>query len=523
MASPPGPDAEALAWVHRGWDHLRLQRPLAAWAAWQRALRLKPGDPAAGQALDLLASAADLPAAARATYRFRPPRDDAARVRWDARFRDRAMDDLEVAAETFRDLADVVPADAPARYNQALCLAWMGENVAAIAGLDRSVRLDAAPCFEAAVEAWMLAEILRQGGGAEGLTDDLNHTLTLHWPAEEDPVTWLRSFANLRPGNAPVDARAFEWLDRPMPGPDAVRIVDDLPRVRASVIAIPGLLRFSSPDLPDILGVEAELAGAIGERPASFERRSAPLPLAMMDAEVFRSRLPEGLDETTRHQLIRGLVERYFENLWVHSPRHALGATLDDSHDTMTPAVLAAGIASDPGLGPGGADARARLEAVIRVREQLAARPSVAGLYGGYPFDRLRRRLGLEPRDPATSDPADISCMSAVELDRLDPATLGDRTLAEAFESALFIGSSAAGRFADALSDRNSDLLAIISLPVVLAVACQLAGGAESGRALAWLDRSIRYDETRHGGRHRDDLLQLRREIGLSPDPEDET
>src|SRR5262245_50183615 len=39
--------AEVLALVHRGWDHLRLQRPLAAWASWQQALRLAPEDRAA--------------------------------------------------------------------------------------------------------------------------------------------------------------------------------------------------------------------------------------------------------------------------------------------------------------------------------------------------------------------------------------------------------------------------------------------------------------------------------------------
>ena len=37
--------------VHEGWDHLRSQRPLAAWASWQRALRVEPDSTAAPQAL----------------------------------------------------------------------------------------------------------------------------------------------------------------------------------------------------------------------------------------------------------------------------------------------------------------------------------------------------------------------------------------------------------------------------------------------------------------------------------------
>ena len=59
--------------------------------------------------------------------------------------------------------------------------------------------------------------------------------------------------------------------------------------------------------------------------------------------------------------------------------------------------------------------------AVVCFREQLGNRPSAVRLYQGYPFDRLRRRLGLEPTDPAATDPADLTCASPWELDWLDP------------------------------------------------------------------------------------------------------
>ena len=51
-----------------------------------------------------------------------------------------------------------------------------------------------------------------------------------------------------------------------------------------------------------------------------------------------------------------------------------------------------------------------------------AGRPALpAALYQGYPFDRLRRRLGLELVDAATVDPMDLGCAAPDELDRLDP------------------------------------------------------------------------------------------------------
>ncbi len=59
------------ALVHEGWAHLQSQRPVAAWASWQRALRVDPDSPVAEKALRTLETAGDLPTAARTPYRFR--------------------------------------------------------------------------------------------------------------------------------------------------------------------------------------------------------------------------------------------------------------------------------------------------------------------------------------------------------------------------------------------------------------------------------------------------------------------
>src|SRR5439155_1317829 len=91
----------------------------------------------------------------------------------------------------------------------------------------------------------------------------------------------------------------------------------------------------------------------------------------------------------------------------------------------------------------------------IRRWEQLGARPRTAELYQGYPFDRLRRRLGLEPRDDGSVDADDPSCMSEQELRRLDPAAMGREALAEACRSAAALGDDGnTARFAaELLSD----------------------------------------------------------------------
>jgi tetratricopeptide (TPR) repeat protein len=506
--------------VHEGWNHLRLQRPLAAWASWQRALRIDPDDRAAREALARLAAADDLPAAARATYRFRPPRGDARRKRWDEAFRGRDMEDLRVASDAFGALADADPADAPARYNQALCLAWLGENASAIGVLDDAVRAGAAENPEAAVEAWSLAEILRQGAGAEHLADDLSHTLTLEWLADEgDPVAWLSSFAELRPLSVPIDpisgrpafpeTRAFEWLDRPIPAPAAGLTANDLPRVRASVIAAPGSLRFSSPDRIAIEGVERDLRASLGDRDLPFDRRSTPLPLSLMDAAVWLFRLPEGLDEPTRHRLTRESVERYFEDRWIDVPHQALG-DLDEIRSPSASPKQASLVGAEGSWYAGDrVVARIKLSAVVRVREQLAARPRASVLYCGYPFDRLRRRLGLDPVDPSTIDPTDVSCMGIAELDRLDPTALDDATLIEAYRSAGAWGDIVTtGRLAFALAERDPSTLTRPDLGWWLAVGSPYHHSYDEISTL--IDRAIALDAEANGGRDRARLESLR-------------
>lgn len=450
--APPPPNDEALARVHEGWGHFRLQRPLAAWASWQRALRLDPEHPAAQQALTFLAGAADLPADARAVHRFRAPRDPARRAHWNERLGRRDLDDLAEAAETFAALADDDPRDSPAWYNHALCAAWLGRNAEAIAGLDRVVSIQAGDDFGNAVEAWSLAEILRQGGGAEPLADDLRYIVVAPALAEEDLTRLARQPGLLRvptPHDPSIRAdfagtAVFEWLDRPLPTSGTSSLtVADLPRLLATVIASPSSLRLSSPDPLTLEEAQARLVEAYSDRVLTLRREATPLPLGLLDAAVWTFRLPRGLDGQEERRCTRDAVEHYFEDIWIHAPRQGL--------DDRTP--LEASLAIDSG----DLIAKARLVAIVRIREQLGARAPTARLYQGYPFDRLRRRLGLTPNDPATLDPGELASMSGTDLGRLDPAALNDPRLAEAYQSASCLRDKAASdRFAAELVRRDA-------------------------------------------------------------------
>jgi tetratricopeptide (TPR) repeat protein len=473
------------ALIHEGWNHLTSQRPLAAWGSWQRVLRADPDSRAAQQALATLESAADLPLAARTSYRFRQPSDPARRTAWDARMRDQGDNELEATADVFGRLAADDPTDSAAWYNRALCLAWMGKNVEAIGCLDRVVGLEAERAFDLAVDAWTLAEVLRQGGGAETLADDLRFACTLAWKPRD--TSWLlEEFPEIQriptpraPGAAAdeqSEIEVFEWLDRPVSQLTGRSPAAALPpTVLASVYVKGHTLRLSSPRVETLDRIEEVLFPRLENGGGSVRREASPLPLPFLDADVWIFRIPPDLEPDRANHLSRESVERYLEDQWIHRPRHGL--------DSRSP--LAASVAASRG----DTVARAKLTAVIRLREQLGNRPSAILLYQGYPFDRLRRRLGLEMVYPTAVDVEDLGCASAAELDRLDPATLDDTRLVEAFMSAAGLKDDArTGRLATELLKRRPIALKSLDLALVVApLVRQSIARNDIDGAVSWL------------------------------------
>ncbi len=515
--SSASPDGSSTAMVREGWDHLRAGRPLAAGASWQRALRLEDGSPAAAQALERLEKSGDLPAGARAVYRLRAPSDTARRAAWDDRLRAAVgglahagngrgapVDaDLAAMADAFGRLAMEEPPDPAAWYNRALCLAWLGSNREAILALDRAVELEAGSAPERAVEAWRLAEVLRAGGGAEDLADDLRFSCTIDWDPADTPEL-LREFPEIQrvptpqvPGAEPApEVEVFEWPDQRMPDvvevdPGGIATAAELPVVLAAVLVQPAsrTLRLSSPrveTLPPVeerllhrLGIDANGRPIVGDDRGGLTilREAAPLPLPFLDADVWTVRMPAGLEPTRADDLRREWVERYFEDLWIHRARHGL-----DDRSPMAAAEAAH---------RGDAVARARLAAVVDFREQLGRRPVAIRLYHGYPFDRLRRRLGLEPVDPDAVDPADLSCAPAWELAALAPATLDDHRLADAVASAAGLrDDTIAAPLGIELLRRSIPIAGVSLVGAVSPLVRRAMGGGDPDVALDWIDRA---------------------------------
>lgn len=466
--------------VREGWDHLRAGRPIAARACWQRAIQVD-GSAAASKAIERLERSGDLPASARARYRLRAPADPSRRSAWDDRL---GGTDLDGMADAFGRLAADDPTDASAWYNRAVVLAWLGSNREAISALDRVVAIEAATAPDHAVEAATLAELLRAGGGAETLADDLRFSCTIDGPAI-DPDVLLAEFPTIRkietpqaPGlDAAPEVQVFEWLDRLLPEAGTLAATA-LPVVLASLVIRPtGGLRLSSPRAETIEAAEEVLLGRLGIGAESARREAAPLPLPFLDADVWTVRMAPGLDPEHADALRRDWVEHYYEDLWVRRPRQSLGGR--NPLDTAEAAHR-----GDP-------EARARLTAVVAFREQLGQRPSARLLYQGYPFDRLRRRLGLAADDPDAVDPSDLSCAPAWELAALDPGSLDDHRLGDAVASAVGLGvDPITAPLADELLRRGLPTDGSIRIGAVGAIVRRAMAVDDASRALVAMDQA---------------------------------
>ena len=506
-----------MALLHEGWDHLRAGRPLAARASWQRAMRLEGGSPAAAQALATLESAADLPAAARADLpappagRRGPPRGLGPPV---ARPRRR----VATMPAPARATAAMGPAPRTSRRWPTLSAGWRRRNRptpppgttgrSAWPGWAPTARRSPAwiapsssrPSRRAdrAVEAWTLAELLRQGGGAEELADDLRFACTIDWDPG-DTAAMLAEFPEIRRLPAPqapgvealptLQVEIFEWPDQSEsgPAPDRIETAAGLPIVLATVFVdrASRRLRLSSPRVDTLEQAEERLLSRIGadagagHRAIRPVREASPLPLPFLDADVWTVRVPGGLEPSRAEDLRRGWVEHYYEDIWIHRPRQGLGG--------LSP--IAAADASHRGDAVIGA----KLAAVIDFREQLASRPSALRLYNGYPFDRLRRSAGAPAgRACAPVDPADLSCAAPWELAALDPAALDDHRLADAVASAAgLLDDAIAAPLAVELLRRQSVPIAGVHLAgAVPSLLRRAMGSNDPDAAIGWIDRA---------------------------------
>ncbi|HEY1378011.1 MAG TPA: hypothetical protein VGF55_14520, partial [Gemmataceae bacterium] len=135
-----------------------------------------------------------------------------------------------------------------------------------------------------------------------------------------------------------------------------------------------------------------------------------------------------------------------------------------------------------------------------------------------YDFDRLRRKLGLTveaataPATAAAPTPAgDVTAMGVAELSGLDPNSLSDALLEQAFRSAVQLDArELAGRFARALVGRPAQAGGPDRWPFFQQLIQEAQAAGDYDAALGLVDEGEKADCEANEGRRRNDY-ELRR------------
>jgi predicted Zn-dependent protease len=408
---------------------MQMNRPVAARAALRQVLHYQPSDEELRKRFDeLFGEKSNLPASARREYALQSPPANAPAARrkaWDTAFAAVGKPRLGDFARIFGELTRQDQSDAAAWFNLAIASAWLGDNRAALAALDRYLDLETDETR--AVTAATLMEVLR---GGEGMDDDTDYHL----------YTFIHQITNPQP----VSALIQEWLDthRLIPlqtrerGPFTGMLLEhtsaslitvgtpaaDIARLAGFLLVVQHLFQVSGTNKEAIDRLREEVRNRLALGLDDLPERRVPAPFQEVVSDALAFPLKGGSDEEASKKQILEHVRKYYEDTWIHRPRRAALAG-------NTPVDAA-----------GHTKLRKKLLGVIQFIEDA----SKHGVVGMYDFNNLRRKLGLIGAAPvphaepvaAGAVTADINAMGAAELASLPIDKLSDDQLEQAYQTA---------------------------------------------------------------------------------------
>ena len=382
--------------------------------------------------------------------------------------------------------------------------AWLGENRAALEALEHYVRLE--PDEGRAASAWALAEVLRFGQGMEDQADYVEHSALFQI---RDPQRFFQLLQDWQREHrlAAVQVRQEEGVVSGVVLDSgglvtAEGAANPYPRLGAYLLVAHDVLRLWSPSSDSLERTRRELQERAG--PALSDARLLRGPAHFGDVYAEAVVFPSRVNEEEAQKLLREHIQGYFEESWIHRPLRSL--------DNVPPTDAA----GHPAL-------RKRLLGVLQFLQECATAGPPP-----YDFDRLRRKLGLLSPGTAAAEPAvtaapiEIEALSAAQLAGLQPETLSDEQLEQAYRTAQKLDArELASRFAQAMVSRpprpdHPDRFPWYAYLVQTALA---EGNTQS--ALQYVDEGEKADCEQNEGRRRNDY-ELRRGqvLAKSGDPE---
>jgi tetratricopeptide (TPR) repeat protein len=475
---------------------LRLNRPVAARAALQISLHLRPNEELSEGLEEIFGSKSRLPAAARREYTLASPSATVSgerRAAWNRTVAEATTGKLSDAVRAFEQLAADHPGDAAAQYNLGLLRAWLGDNRGALEALDNYTRLE--PDESRAAAAWTLGEVLRFGQGMEDQADYVEHSAVFQVRDPQRFVNLMQEWQREQRLTA-VQVRQEEGtlsgliLDRAgllTTGAAPSRYS----KLGAYLLLVGDMLRLWHTDRDALERVRHDLQERAG--PSLSEARLVRGPASFgnvyADALVFPLHVT---NQAEAEQQVREHIERYFEETWIHRPLHAL--------NNVAPIDAA-----------GHATLRKKLLGVVQFLQECAPNDPAT-----YAFDRLGRKLGLlagsaPGAQPATGAPFDIEAMNAAELASLEPETLSDEQVEQAYRVAQKLDArELAGLFAKTMVTRPSHPDRPDRFPWYAHLVQLALSEGDTQTALQYVDEGEKADCEQNEGRRRNDY-ELRR------------
>lgn len=410
---------------------LKLNRPVAARAALQLAIRLVPAVEEYRQALEqIFGDESALPSSARKEYAYRglpaqaPPERKAA---WDRALSSAATGKLADAATAFTQLVKEDEGDACAWFNLGLTRAWEGNHPAALEALDRSIHAESDD--NRAAEAGALAEVLTCGQSMEDHSDYVSHFVVL---GLQDPQAFVNVLGELEKERRlfGVQVRKEEGI---LSGMVLEKVQSLIPeqaggasaRLGANLVMAGPVVRLWNLDKGALDKVVEEIRDRAGAAIGAVEPGRGPAHFTDVTSEWLV--IPSvATEEEGRKRLEEGCA-RFLEETWLHRPLVRLNrvAPLDAA---------------------GHADLRKKLFGIVQFLQECGA---IAGI--PYDFERLRKKLGLIASEsaPASGAALDVTGLGVAELAGLPAESLSDAQAELAYQTAMKLDArELAGKFA---------------------------------------------------------------------------
>ena len=404
---------------------LRSNRPVAARAMLEKALRLQPGNQQLKEGFaGLFGNDSRLPLSARKEYRFRPGSKEKAES-WKTALESSDSGRLTDAARGFEQLTTHDPSDKAAWFNLGLVRAWLGDNQKAVEALGQSVNLETDE--EKATEAAALIEVLRCSHGFGDQTDYVEYSIVFRMTNGQAVVGLLQEWeqggrlVGVRPDQQAGSISALVLEDRLNLG---MGIGNPVASSAAYLFIVQDMFRIWHPNKESLEKVATEIRLKLASVVMEAGRSSGPpqfgdvvieamsFPHQRADADIIKARMMEH-------------ARQFFEEKWIHrSLRSLSGLTPIDASQSPT--------------------YRKRLLGVIRFLEEcfLGNAPRVQEEQDGtpaslYDFDLLRNKLGLTATPKQSGSALDFNTLATPELANLDCNTLSDEQLEQGFRAAL--------------------------------------------------------------------------------------